>query len=225
MIDFEAFYKITYGLFIVSSGDSVKGNGFISNTVFQVTADPPQFAVACNKKNYTADLISQKRAFSVSILEQDTSPDILGRFGFKSGRDFDKFEGMSVKYGETGVPIVLNATVAFLECTLVNTFDTGTHLIFIGELVQSVLLDKTKDPLTYLYYRQVRKGEAPANAPTYIDKSKFQVNRPAGNFKKYKCTSCGYLYDEENENVRFSDLPDNWTCPVCGTEKSDFIEV
>ena len=225
MIDFEAFYKITYGLFIVSSGDAVKGNGFISNTVFQVTADPPQFAVACNKKNFTAGLISQKKAFSVSILEQDTAPDILGRFGFKSGRDFDKLEGMSVKYGETGVPIVLNASIAFLECTVVNTVDTGSHMIFIGELVQSVLLDKNKDPLTYIYYRQVRKGEAPANAPTYIDKSKFQVNKPAGNFKKYKCTSYGYLYDEENENVRFSDLPDNWTCPVCGTEKSDFIEV
>jgi flavin reductase (DIM6/NTAB) family NADH-FMN oxidoreductase RutF/rubredoxin len=225
MIDFEAFYKITYGLFIVSSGDTVKGNGFISNTVFQVTADPPQFAVACNKKNFTAGLISQKKAFSVSILEQDTAPDILGRFGFKSGRDFDKLEGMSVKYGETGVPIVLNAAIAFLECTLVNTVDTGTHLIFIGELVQSALLDKTKDPLTYLFYRQVRKGEAPVNAPTYIDKSKFQVNKSSGSFKKYKCPACGYIYDEAQENVKFSDLPDSWVCPVCGTEKSDFIEV
>ncbi|MGD0343290.1 MAG: flavin reductase [Bacteroidales bacterium] len=225
MIDFEAFYKITYGLFIVSSGDRVKGNGFISNTVFQVTSDPPKFAVACNKKNFTASLIPQKKAFSVSVLEQDTSPDILGRFGFKSGRDFDKLEGMSVNYGLTGVPIVLNAAIAYLECTLVNTIDTGTHLIFIGELVQSVLFDKSKDPLTYLYYRQVIKGTAPANAPTYIDKSKLQAGKPAGNFKKYRCPACGYIYDEERENVKFSELPYNWICPVCGTEKSDFIEV
>jgi flavin reductase (DIM6/NTAB) family NADH-FMN oxidoreductase RutF/rubredoxin len=225
MIDFEAFYKITYGLFIVSSGDTVKGNGFISNTVFQVTAEPPQFAVACNKKNFTAGLITRKKAFSVSILEQDTAPDILSRFGFKSGRDFDKLEGMSVKYGETGVPIVLNATIAYLECTLVNTIDTGSHLIFIGELVQSVLLDKSKDPLTYLYYRQVRKGFAPVNAPTYIDKSKFDTAGQAGIFKKYKCPACGYIYDEEKETVKFSGLPDSWICPVCGTEKSDFIEV
>jgi flavin reductase (DIM6/NTAB) family NADH-FMN oxidoreductase RutF/rubredoxin len=225
MIDFEAFYKITYGLFIVSSGDSVKGNGFISNTVFQVTAEPPQFAVACNKKNFTAGLISEKKAFSVSILEQDTAPDILGRFGFKSGKDFDKLEGMSVNYGKTGVPIVLNAAIAYLECTLVNTVDTGSHLIFIGELVQSVLLDKSKDPLTYLYYRQVRKGSAPANAPTYIDQSRIDAVKPADVFKKYKCPACGYIYDEEKENVRFSELPESWICPVCGTEKSEFIEV
>jgi flavin reductase (DIM6/NTAB) family NADH-FMN oxidoreductase RutF/rubredoxin len=225
MIDFEAFYKITYGLFIVSSGDTVKGNGFISNTVFQVTAEPPQFAVACNKKNFTAGIIALKKAFSVSILEQDTAPDILGRFGFKSGRDFDKLQGMSVSYGKTGVPIVLNAAIAYLECTLVNTIDTGTHLIFIGELVQSVLLDKSKDPLTYLYYRQVRKGSAPANAPTYIDKARIDAAKPAGIFKKYKCPACGYIYDEEIEKVKFSELPDSWTCPVCGSEKSDFMEV
>ncbi len=73
MVDFEAFFKITYGLFIVSSGDKTKGNGFISNTVFQVSADPPRFAVCCNKDNFTAGFIARTGAFSVSILEQDTS--------------------------------------------------------------------------------------------------------------------------------------------------------
>ena len=32
-----------------------------------------------------------------------------------------------------------------------------------------------KEPLTYLYYRQVKKGVAPKNAPTYIDKSKLEI--------------------------------------------------
>lgn len=225
MINFEAFYKISYGLYIVSSGEKTSGNGFISNTVFQITADPPCFAVACNKKNYTAEFIARKKAFSVSILEQETASDILGRFGFKSGRDFDKMAGMSVNYGETGVPIVLNAAIAYLECRVINTIDTGTHLLFIGELVQSVLLDKTKDPLTYMYYRQVKHGISPANAPTYIDKSKLSPAPQKGPFKKFRCVVCGFEYDEEKEGVRFSDLPDSWTCPVCGSEKSEFTEV
>ena len=33
---------------------------------------------------------------------------------------------------------------------------------------------------------------------------------------KYKCTVCGYVYDEEKEGVKFADLPDYWTCPLCG---------
>jgi flavin reductase (DIM6/NTAB) family NADH-FMN oxidoreductase RutF/rubredoxin len=225
MIDFNAFYKITYGLFIVSSGNKIKGNGFISNTVFQVTSDPPRFAVACNKNNFTAGLIEKTGAFSISVLEQETSPDILGRFGFKSGRDFNKMEGMSVIYGQTEVPIVLNASIAYLECNVIQTVDTGSHMLYIGELIQSALLDNMKEPLTYLYYRQVKKGTAPKNAPTYIHTSRQEAPKPDGSFKKYKCPACGYIYDEAEEKTRFNDLPSDWICPICGSEKSDFIEV
>lgn len=225
MIDTEALFRITYGLFIVSSGDRNTGNGFISNTVFQVTSAPPQFAICCNKNNYTAEIINKCGAFAVSVLERETSAEIMGRFGFKSGRDFNKMEGMSIRYGQTGVPVVLNSSIAFLECRVVNTIDTGTHLIYIGELLQSELLDNTKEPLTYLYYRQVKKGTAPKNAPTYIEKTHADKPVSVVIARKYRCMSCGYIYDEEKEGVKFADLPDSWTCPVCGSEKSDFIEV
>ena len=225
MINFEALFKISYGLYIVCSGDKTKGNGFISNTVFQVTAEPARFAACCNKNNYTAEIIQKTGVFSVSVLHQDTSPDIFGRFGYKSGKDFNKMEGMHVRYGETGVPIVLNDAIAFLECKVVQTFDVGTHLLFIGELVQSEILNDALEPITYLYYRQTRKGVAPKNAPTYVDKSKLEKTTTGSDFKKFKCTACGYIYDEEKEGKKFADLPDNWVCPVCGSEKEDFIEI
>jgi len=148
MIDFEALYKISYGLYIVCSGDKTKGNGFISNTIFQVTAEPARFAACCNKENYTAQFIQKSGTFSVSVLHEDTSSDIFGRFGYKSGKDFNKMEGMQIRYGETGVPIVLNDAIAFLECRVVQTFDVGTHLLFIGELVQSGILNDTLEPIT-----------------------------------------------------------------------------
>ena len=225
MIDYEALFKISYGLYIVSSGDKNKGNGFISNTVFQVTAEPAKFAACCNKNNYTAQFIRKKGAFSVSVLHKDTSPDIFGRFGYKSGKDLNKIEGMEVRYGETGVPIILNDAFAFLECKVVQTFDVGTHLLFIGELVQSEILNDTLEPLTYLYYRQTRKGVAPKNAPTYIDPSRLQQKAGGSAFRKYKCTACGYIYDEEKEGKKFTELPSDWVCPVCGTAKEDFIEI
>jgi flavin reductase (DIM6/NTAB) family NADH-FMN oxidoreductase RutF/rubredoxin len=225
MIDFEALFKISYGLYIVCSGDKTKGNGFISNTVFQVTSEPARFAACCNKDNYTAQFIQKSGAFSVSVLHKDTSPDIFGRFGYKSGKDFNKMEGMQVRYGDTGVPVVLNDAIAFLECRVVQTFDVGTHLLFIGELVQSGILDNTPEPITYLYYRQIKKGVAPKNAPTYIDKSKLEKTVTSPAFKKFKCTACGYIYDEAKERKKFADLPGDWVCPVCGSEKEDFIEV
>lgn len=39
---------------------------------------------------------------------------------------------------------------------------------------------------------------------------------------KYICTICGYIYDNEKEKVKFEDLPNDWTCPLCGAAKSDF---
>jgi flavin reductase (DIM6/NTAB) family NADH-FMN oxidoreductase RutF len=225
MIQFEALFKITYGLYIVGSGNKNKGNGFISNTFFQVTAEPPRFASCCNKDNFTADLIKETGAFSVSIIHKDTDPDIISRFGYKSGKDTDKLNGLKIKYGETGVPIVLNDCIAFLECKVIQTIDVGTHYMFIGELIQSEIVDDTKDALTYLHYRQVRKGAAPKNAPTYIDKSKLTATFAGSGFKKFECTACGYIYDESEQDIKFADLPDDWVCPVCGSEKSDFIEL
>lgn len=225
MIQFEALFKISYGLYIVSSGDKNQGNGFISNTFFQVTAEPPRFASCCNKDNYTAALIQKAGAFSVSVIHKDTEPDIITRFGYKSGKDFDKLAGLKVKYGETGVPIVLNDGIAFLECKVVQTIDVGTHYMFIGELLHAEILDDTKEAFTYLHYRQSRKGAAPKNAPTYIDKSKLAAKPTETAFKKFECTACGYVYDEAEHEIRFVDLPDDWVCPVCESEKSEFIEI
>ena len=43
--------------------------------------------------------------------------------------------------------------------------------------------------------------------------------------KKYRCTICGYIYDEAVEKIKFEDLPDDWKCPLCGAPKSLFEEV
>jgi flavin reductase (DIM6/NTAB) family NADH-FMN oxidoreductase RutF/rubredoxin len=245
MIDIDALFKVSYGLYIVSSGDKNRGNGYISNTVFQVTADPPRFVTCCNKDNYTAEFIKRTGTFAVSVLHNETPTEIFTRFGYKSGRDSDKLEGMNLRYGETGVPIVMNECIAILECRVVQTLDVDTHILFIGKLLHSEVIDHDAEPITYLYYRKVKKAVAPKNAPTYVDKSrldnKSETKPETGALRKsgrpdsgkHQCTACGYVYDEQEgdpENgiatgTSFEDLPDSWVCPVCGTEKEDFIEV
>lgn len=225
MINYEALFKISYGLYVVCSGSKEVGNGYISNTVFQVTSDPPRFATCCSKDNHSAGLIQSSNLFSVSVLQIDAGPGTIGILGYKSGKDTNKLEEMDVIYGETGVPIVLNDAIAFLECRVVETHDVGTHLMFIGELVRAEVLDDSQDPLTYLHYRKVKKGMAPKNAPTYIDKSKLEKKSDAPSYARWECTACGYIYDEEKEGSRFEDLPDDWICPLCGSEKDDFIKL
>jgi flavin reductase (DIM6/NTAB) family NADH-FMN oxidoreductase RutF/rubredoxin len=233
MIDFEAFFKISYGLYIVSSGKKDQGNGFISNSVFQVTAEPAQFAACCNKDNYTAGLIRSTKAFAISVLHQDARTQLIGKFGYKTGRDTKKLEGTGFKEGIKGVPVIHDDVIATIECNLVNTFDVGTHYIFIGEVVASEILNKELLPMTYSHYRNVKKGIAPKNAPTYIDKSKIKNKHEKQATPKYKCPACGYIYDEAigdpehgiAPGTPFDDIPDDWVCPVCGTEKEDFYKI
>jgi flavin reductase (DIM6/NTAB) family NADH-FMN oxidoreductase RutF/rubredoxin len=226
MIDYKAFYKISYGLYIVSSGDKYKGNAYISNTVFQVTSEPAQFASCCNKDNFTSGIIEKTGAFAVSILHTDATPSTYGTFGYKSGRDMNKFDGMIIKYGQTGVPIVLNDSMAFIECKVVKQIDLGTHIMFIGEVVQSEILDDTKELMTYAYYREVKNGVAPKNAPTYIDKSKLESPSKTETKKaRHQCFMCGYVYDDADEEIPFDELPDDWTCPACGVGKEEFFEI
>ena len=222
MIDINALFKVSYGLYVVSSGTEGSSNAYISNTVFQVSSSPPLFATCCNKDNHTSDMIRESGLYAVSVLRKEAGSDIIGTLGYKSGRNTDKMVGLKLKYGESGVPIVLNDAIAFLEFRVVDTLDVGTHLMFIGELIQAEVLETEEEPLTYLHYRKVKKGMAPKNAPTYVDKSKAKEVKKG---ERWECSACGYIYDDAKEDMPFADLPDDWTCPVCGVEKEDFIKL
>ena len=97
--------------------------------------------------------------------------------------------------------------------------------MFVGELVQAEMLDDGPDPLTYAFYRDVKKGLAPKNAPTYVDKSSLEKKPVSVEYARYECAACGYVYDEAREEKRFDELPDDWICPVCGSEIDDFYKL
>jgi len=106
-VDTTALYSISYGLYIVCSGSRDRINGQVANTVIQVSAHPPTLSVCINKENYTHELIQESGVFTVSVLAKDTPLSFIGNFGFKSGRDGNKFEGITYKTGATGAPVVL----------------------------------------------------------------------------------------------------------------------
>jgi len=170
-MDLEALHKIGYGLYVVTSRKGDRLNGQIANTVFQITSEPPTIAVSINKSNLTHEFIQASKVFAVSMLCQDTPLSFIGGFGFKSGRDVDKLEGVNYKIGETQAPIVLDNAVACLEARVKQEIDVGTHTIFIGDVVGAEVLNE-KSCMTYDYYHQVKRGTTPKTAPSYIAKEK-----------------------------------------------------
>jgi flavin reductase (DIM6/NTAB) family NADH-FMN oxidoreductase RutF/rubredoxin len=228
----EAFFKVSYGLYLISAAHEGKKNGYVGNTVFQVTAEPPQLAISCSKNNFSCELIRSAGFFSISVLDQNTSAQLIGTFGYKSGADIDKFEGVEHIISENGTPIVTEQSLAWFECKVVKEMDVGSHILLIGEIIENNLLNSDGLPLTYAYYREVKKGMAPANAPTYIDKGKKPQEAPKEpqEHLKYRCVACGYIYDpemgDEDSGIApgtpFEAIPDDWLCPVCGSTKELF---
>lgn len=225
-MDERALCKLGYGLYVVSSTADGKMNGQIANALAQVTAEPIEVAVSLNKQNLTYEYIRESRVFAASVLSIDTPLSFVGRFGFKSGRDLDKFEGVDYKVGVTGAPVVLENAVAYFEAEVFGELGVGTHVIFVGNVVEAEVLSDG-EPMTYAYYQAVKRGKTPKTAATYIEGLESVGVK---GMDRYVCTVCGYVYDpavgDPDAGVKpgtvFEKLPDDWVCPVCGAGKSEF---
>ncbi len=165
-IDMKALFSLTYGMYIVSTDLKGRLNGQIANTVMQITSDPVCVATCLNKANLTTDLISQSGFFSVSVLEQDAPMTFIGQFGFKSGRDIDKFAGVKYSLGATGAPLVEDWSIAAFDAEVYKTVEMPSHVMFIGKVIEAKVF-KEAIPLTYADYHILKKGRSPKTAPTF----------------------------------------------------------
>jgi flavin reductase (DIM6/NTAB) family NADH-FMN oxidoreductase RutF/rubredoxin len=226
-MDLKALHSVSYGLYVITSKDGERINGQIANTVFQISSEPPTIAISINKQNLTNELITKSGLFAVSVLRQETPLSLIGQFGFKSGRDVDKFAGINYRTTPQGLPYLVDDALASIEAKVIQSVDAGTHNIFIGELTAAEVL-KQSNPMTYAYYHQVKRGSTPPSAPTYI-----KENERRKGMDIYECTICGYEYDPaegdpENDiesGTPFAELPDDWVCPVCGAGKDAFEKI
>lgn len=205
-----AFYNLSYGVYLCTSWDEGRPVGCVANSAMQITAEPATLAVSLNHGNYTNRCVSDKGYFSVCVLAEDCDPKLIGKFGFFSSREKDKFADFSWQVrGKLPVP---DGAMCWFSCRVIDKMETATHTVFLGEVMDADVL-KAGTPMTYAYYHKVLKGKTAAKAPTYIAPEAGQTAA------KYVCKICGYVYDGK---VPFEELPDDWLCPVCGAPKSQF---
>jgi len=244
---FKAFHKLSYGLYIIATEVDGKKFGYIGNTAFQVTSEPSQIIISSHKNNFTTSKILESKKFSISVLQKEVNTALIGIFGFMSGADMDKFNNIETISSVTGAPIITDSSVAWFDCRVLNSFDVGSHILILGEVVDADVLSG-EEPLTYDYYREKYKMLAPKNAPTYIEKEKLesevvpepvvkiednkepqseQVNE---DLSAYTCKICGFQYNPEEGDpalgippgTPFEDLPEDYRCPICNAGKEYF---
>lgn len=231
-LDSKIFYKLSYGLYVITSKKADKINGQIANTAFQITSDPPTVAIGINNNNLTNEFIKESKVFAVSILPDYTPLDLIGNFGFKSGRDIDKFSSIPYSIGQTGVPLLKENSIGWLEAEVIESVDLGTHTLFIGKVINAEVFSMGDEPMTYAMYHLLKKGLIP-------QKSKKEINtttpdntksKEDNKMKKYLCSVCGYVYDPAvgdpdsgiAPGTAFEDIPEDWVCPVCGVGVDQF---
>lgn len=219
-MDITVLNNITYGMYIISTKSNNKNVGCIINTVTQITSEDPIISISLNKDNYTNKILKESKKCAISILTEKTKQKTISTFGYFSPKDKDKFK--DIKWEEiNNLPVVLENICGFIIGEVINVIDVNTHDIFLIKVCET---KKTanKTPMTYRYYHEVLKGKAPKKAPTYNEDRKEDIMKQ-GN--KYKCTICGYIYDDEKEEIKFEDLPDDWKCPICGVGKDKFVKI
>jgi flavin reductase (DIM6/NTAB) family NADH-FMN oxidoreductase RutF/rubredoxin len=191
--------KISYGLFVLTARDGDKDNGCILNTVAQVAYMPDRMIIAVNKKNYTHDMILKTGEFNVSILSQEAKFDVFKQFGFQSGRDVNKFEGVSFKRAENGIAYLEENCNAYITAKVLQTIDVSSHTLFIADPTGGALLSEVPS-LTYQYY---------------FDHIKPKPEKKEEKKTGWICKICGYIYEGE-------ELPEDYICPICKHPASDF---
>ena len=147
-IEKNAMFKLSYGLFVLSSVEFGKDNGCIINTVMQITDDPKRIAVGVNKSNRTHEMIEATGTFNVSVLTESTPFEVFERFGFQSGRDADKFAGIPMVRTENWVRYLPEHTNAVLSGEVIQKIDCGTHTLFVADVTEAKVL--SDEPLFFL---------------------------------------------------------------------------
>ena len=230
-MDTKILRSLSYGVYIVTALDGETPVGCTANSIMQITSKPATVAVSLNRDNYTNVIVQRDGRLAVSILAEDSDPKLIGSFGFKSSRNVNKFEDIEPAYCDE-MPVIADSCGYFVAEVL-DAIETTTHTVFIAEIVDGAT-NPGRRPMTYAYYHEVVKGKTAKNAPTYVEDEAAPQPEPAaqaeapapapepaadeGGFK-WVCLLCGYVYDGDTP---FEELPDDWTCPLCGAAKSLF---
>ena len=196
----SALFKIGYGLYVVTAEDGGRRSGCIVNAVSQITNSPNRIAVTMNKKNYTHDLVQASGQLNVNCLSVEAPFSLFRNFGFRSGKDADKYENVDYLLSDNQLPFLTKYINAFLSLKVEQQLDMGTHTMFVCSVTEARVLSD-KETMTYNYYQAHVKPKA-------------EKPRTSG----YVCKVCGYIYEGDS-------IPADFVCPVCKHPVSDFEKI
>ena len=166
-MDATALYKFQSGLYVISAESATEHGACLINTGLQLTSEPLKIQAVVNKQNFTEHIIEEAGHFALTILTEEATMPYIGRFGFRTSENFDKFGAEEPARTVLGDPYEPASAAAVIACEVEGTLDVGTHMLFVGRVVDAQLLSEAT-PMTYAYYHTVLKGKTPPKASSYV---------------------------------------------------------
>lgn len=158
-MDNRAMYTLSYGLFLLSAQADGFDNACIINTACQVTSTPNRLTIAVNNANFTTGMIEKSGAFNLSVLDETAPFSVFEHFGFRSGRDGSKLDGVEYARSENGLIYLPAHAAAYLSCKVESVTDLGTHKLFLAQVTDGETLSSVPGDDLRLLPRQ-RQAQA-----------------------------------------------------------------
>lgn len=138
---------------VTASADGIQ-HGMTVSSFTSVSLDPAQILISLQQNSRTHDLIMRSRSFGISVLAANQE-DISNIFAGRKSDDEDRLAGLETFTMKTGAPFI-NGCLAFFDCKVVTTIGSGTHTIFIAEVLDTRSIESDEDPLIY-YNREYKR--------------------------------------------------------------------
>jgi flavin reductase (DIM6/NTAB) family NADH-FMN oxidoreductase RutF len=142
-----AFTALVHGVYVVTTRLDDLINGMTASWVAQVSLNPLMIMASIAPPRYSHRLIKDSGIFAINVLTS-AQVDLGKRFGYKSGRQVDKFAFLEYTTAVTGAPILPQA-YAYFDLKLVETVPAGDHTLFVGEVVDAKILHPLAQPLVF----------------------------------------------------------------------------
>jgi flavin reductase (DIM6/NTAB) family NADH-FMN oxidoreductase RutF len=136
----------TTGVTVVSAKHNGVAHGMTVSSFTSVSLKPPQVLISLAQDSRTHALVKGSRIFGVTVLST-AQQDISDRFAGRIADDLDRMGGLKTFTLTTGVPL-LEGGIAHFDCRVIATFSSGTHTIFIGEVL-AARYEESGEPLLY----------------------------------------------------------------------------
>jgi flavin reductase (DIM6/NTAB) family NADH-FMN oxidoreductase RutF len=137
-------WKIPNALALVGSRAGDERNAMTTSWITQLSMEPVLIGVGVDNTAVTHRLITEGGSFTINLWDAEDTK-VFVKFSKPAADDGSSLNGRPVRAATTGAP-VFDEALAWIDCTVRQSLDLGSHTLFVGEVVDAAIRDADAVP-------------------------------------------------------------------------------